>query len=230
MCGIYGEIVLTGGTPNEAIVREMGASIVHRGPDDNGLYTDGEAAIGLRRLSIIDVGGGHQPLFNEDQSIAVVCNGEIYNFRELRVRLTGRGHSFRTGSDTEVIVHLYEEYGDGFVSHLEGMFGFALWDGNRRRLILGRDRLGIKPVYYAKIKDRIAFCSESKALISRPDMTPELDPIALEQFLALGYVPQPHSLFSGRDTSPLFRMGHVPNTATGNSGSLFATMSPNPTG
>ncbi len=197
MCGIYGEIVLTGGKPDEAIVRAMGASIVHRGPDDDGLYTDGEAAIGLRRLSIIDVGGGRQPLFNEDKSIAVVCNGEIYNFRELRVGLTGRGHSFRTGSDAEVIVHLYEEYGDDFVDHLEGMFGFALWDGNRRRLILGRDRLGIKPVYYASIENRIAFCSESKALISRPDMTPVLDPIALEQFLTLGYVPQPYSLFSG---------------------------------
>ena len=102
MCGIYGEIVLTGDKPDEAIVRAMGASIVHRGPDDDGLYTDGEAAIGLRRLSIIDVGGGRQPLFNEDKSIAIVCNGEIYNFRELRVRLTGRGHSFLTGSDAWV--------------------------------------------------------------------------------------------------------------------------------
>ena len=206
MCGIYGELNLHGGTVDASLVRAMGAMIVHRGPDDDGLYTDREVAIGLRRLSIIDLEGGQQPLFNEDRSIAVVCNGEIYNFRELRERLKSLGHSFRTGSDAEVIVHCYEEYGDAFPAELEGMFGFALWDSQRRRLILGRDRLGIKPVYYTQSNRRIAFCSESKALVSRADLTPELDPAALEEFLTLGYVPQPHSLFTGIRKLP---PGHV---------------------
>jgi asparagine synthase (glutamine-hydrolysing) len=198
MCGIYGELVLTGGqAPDPAVARAMGAAIVHRGPDDDGLYHDEQAAFGLRRLSIIDLSGGHQPIANEDGSIVVVCNGEIYNFRELREELKVRGHRFRTGSDVEVLVHLYEEEGDAFVARLRGMFGFALWDRPRRRLLIGRDRLGIKPVYFAQLGSRLVFASETKALLTRPDYTPDLDRTALAEFLALGYVPAPGSLFAG---------------------------------
>lgn len=207
MCGIYGEVSLSAGrTPDRDVVARSGAALVHRGPDDNDLYVTNRVALGLRRLSIIDVGGGRQPLFNEDRTVAAVCNGEIYNFRELRAALTSAGHTFRTGSDAEVVVHLYEEYGDDFVTRLRGMFGFALWDERRQRLVLGRDRLGIKPVYYATTKGAVAFASESKALLSRPDIEVRLDAPALEDFLALGYVPNPHSLFAGIRKLP---PGHI---------------------
>lgn len=198
MCGIYGELVLSGGgQPSAAVVRSMGEAIVHRGPDDDGLYAKGPVAIGLRRLSIIDVAGGHQPIANEDGTIVVVCNGEIYNFQELRDRLRAKGHRFHAGSDAEVLVHLYEEHGLQFVDHLRGMYGFALWDGRRERLVLGRDRLGIKPVYYARLGSRLAFASEAKAIARRPDYVPSLDGGALRQFLMLGYVPSPYSMFAG---------------------------------
>ena len=142
MCGIYGELIQKGdGRPVESVVRAMGMAIVHRGPDDDGLHLDERVALGLRRLSIIDLASGHQPIANEDGSVIVVCNGEIYNFRELRRQLQSAGHRFRTGSDVEVLVHLYEQHGDDFVGHLRGMFGFALWDSRRQRLLLGRDRL-----------------------------------------------------------------------------------------
>ncbi len=198
MCGIYGEVLLSDrGRIDPRVVRSMGDAIIHRGPDDDGVHMTERVAIGLRRLSIIDVDGGHQPLFNEDRTVAVVCNGEIYNFRQLRAKLTASGHTFRTGSDAEVLVHLYEEYGDDFLAHVEGMFGFALWDEAGARLLLARDRIGIKPLYYTTQNDRVAFCSESKALVGRADVGAALDPEALEQFLALGYVPNPHSLFAG---------------------------------
>jgi len=198
MCGIYGEVLLSAHAGiDTAVIRSMGDAITHRGPDDDGVFQNDNVAIGLRRLSIIDVEGGHQPLFNEDKTIALVCNGEIYNFRELRATLTELGHTFHTGSDAEVLVHLYEEYGDNFIEHAEGMFGFALWDNVRKRLLLGRDRIGIKPLYYAIRNDRVAFCSESKALIGRPDVGTALDPEALQQFLALGYAPNPYSMFAG---------------------------------
>ena len=207
MCGIYGEVSLGAGrTPDRDVVARSGSALVHRGPDDNDLYVTGRVALGLRRLSIIDVSGGRQPLFNEDRTVAVVCNGEIYNFRELRAALASAGHTFRTGSDAEVLVHLYEEHGDNFVTHLRGMFGFALWDERRQRLVLGRDRLGIKPVYYATTNGAVAFASESKALLSRPDIDVRLDAPALEDFLALGYVPNPHSLFAGIRKLP---PGHI---------------------
>jgi len=207
MCGIYGEVSLHPGRhPDRAAVARSGATMVHRGPDDDDLHVTDRVALGLRRLSIIDVSGGRQPLFNEDRTVAVVCNGEIYNFRELRAELTSAGHRFRTGSDAEVLVHLYEEHGDDFVTRLRGMFGFALWDEPRKRLILGRDRLGIKPVYYARTGSSVAFASESKALVGRPDIDVRLDPRALEEYLALGYVPNPFSLFAGVSKLP---PGHV---------------------
>jgi asparagine synthase (glutamine-hydrolysing) len=198
MCGIYGELSLAdGASPDRATIAAMGQRIVHRGPDDDHLHLTNRAALGLRRLAIIDPAGGRQPLYNEDRSVVAVCNGEIYNFRELRAELTRRGHRFRTGSDAEVIPHLYEEFGQGFVARLEGMFGFALWDERSGLFMLGRDRLGIKPVYYARVDGRLAFASEVKALLARPDLTADLDPEALEQFLALGYVPNPYTLFRG---------------------------------
>src|SRR5215467_8822997 len=137
MCGIHGIYRLDGGPALREHLSLMGYVTVHRGPDDEGSYADGPCAIGMRRLSIIDLAGGHQPL----------ANGEIYNFRELRRDLEARGHRFKTGSDCETIIHLYAEHGDDFVRHLNGMFAFALWDARRRRLLIGRDRLGIKPVY-----------------------------------------------------------------------------------
>ncbi len=198
MCGIYGELVLSGGgQPSADLVRSMGEAIVHRGPDDDGMYSKGPIAMGLRRLSIIDVTGGHQPISNEDGTVVVVCNGEIYNFRELREQLRASGHQFRTGSDAEVLVHLYEEHGLEFVDHLRGMYGFGLWDSRRQRLVLGRDRLGIKPVYYATIGRSVVFASEAKAIVGRSDYSPSLDGEALGQFLMLGYVPSPYSMFAG---------------------------------
>ncbi len=212
MCGIYGEVMLRAGPPpGRDAVTAMGAAMVHRGPDDDDLHITPQVALGLRRLSIIDPAGGRQPLYNEDRSIAVVCNGEIYNFRELRSMLAAEGHRFRTGSDAEVLVHLYERDGDRFVDRLRGMFGFALWDGRRHRLLLGRDRLGIKPVYYAVLGDRLAWASETKALLARPDMTPRIDLPALENFLALGYVANPSSLFAGIRKLPPGHMAIVEN-------------------
>lgn len=207
MCGLTGFVARSGSVEGEtARLRAMADTLVHRGPDDEGLLLRGPFALGFRRLSIIDLAGGHQPIANADGSLVIVCNGEIYNFRELRASLKAAGHQFRTGSDAEVLVHLYEVHGDDFVTHLRGMFGFALWDGPRQRLILGRDRLGIKPVYYTSTGGSVAFASESKALLARPDVTARLDPAALEEFLALGYVPNPCSLFAGIRKLP---PGHV---------------------
>ena len=149
MCGIVGIARGPGEAPvSVPDVRRMADAIVHRGPDDEGFHADGNVVIGMRRLSIIDLAGGHQPISNEDGTVTVVCNGEIYNFRALRAELEARGHRFRTGSDVEVLVHLYEEHGDGFLDHISGMYGLALWDARRRRLVLARDRLGQKPLYY----------------------------------------------------------------------------------
>src|SRR5213593_3417418 len=147
MCGIYGIIQLDGSAAPADALRAMGRLTFHRGPDDDGVHCHGPLAFGMRRLSIIDVAGGHQPLTNEDGTLWLVANGEIYNYRQLRQELEARGHHFKTGSDCETILHLYEEHGDDLVRHLNGMFGFALWDARRQRLLVGRDRLGIKPLY-----------------------------------------------------------------------------------
>jgi len=156
----------------------------------------------MRRLSIIDLAGGHQPISNADGSLVVICNGEIYNFRELRSELQGRGCHFKTGSDTEVIVHLYAEYGDEFVHRLNGMYGFALWDARLRRLLIGRDRLGIKPIYVARSAKRLAFASEAKALLTLPGIDAQLNPTALRSYLNLGYCASPLSLFIGIEKLP----------------------------
>lgn len=198
MCGIHGLLAFTERhRPDPMLHARMGGVTRHRGPDDDGFLADGDVLIGMRRLAIIDVAGGHQPMLNEDESVAVVCNGEIYNFRALRARLERRGHRFRTKSDTEVIVHAYEEYGDDFVRELDGMFGFALWDRRRRRLLLGRDRIGIKPLYYLHDGGRLAFASEAKALLELPGMRAELDHDRLRGYLTLGYAAAPGTLLAG---------------------------------
>ncbi len=147
MCGIYGILHLDGSPVSTAALRPMGELTIHRGPDDEGMHADGPLAFGMRRLAIIDVTGGHQPLSNEARTLWLVANGEIYNYRELREELQARGHRFSTQSDCETILHLYAEHGDRLVEHLNGMYAFALWDAPRRRLLVGRDRLGVKPLY-----------------------------------------------------------------------------------
>ncbi len=175
----------------------MSDAIAHRGPDAEGFFTE-DLGIGLahRRLSIIDLGGGDQPMGNEDNSLQVVFNGEIYNYQELRKQLEGQGHRFRTNSDTETLVHLYEEYGRDLVNHLRGMFAFALWDRAARTLLLARDHLGQKPLYYALDRDRLLFGSEIKAILAYGEVSRDIDPQALEDYLAFGFIPGRKSIFS----------------------------------
>ena len=202
MCGIYGILQLDGAPADASLLSAMAGVTVHRGPDDEGAHVDGPCAIGMRRLSIIDVGGGHQPISSADDSLWVVCNGEIYNFRELRQELENRGRIFKTRSDSETLIHLYEEYGDAFVDRLNGMYAFALWDARRRRLILGRDRLGIKPIYFWHDARRLAFASEAKALVTLPWISAQLDTDVLRGYVRLGYVAAPHSIFRGIEKVP----------------------------
>ena len=178
-------------------VRAMCDAITHRGPDDWGSFVAPGVGLGMRRLSIIDVGGGHQPIGNEDGTIQVVFNGEIYNHRSLRAALEARGHRFATRSDTETIVHGYEEYGDEVVQHLRGMFTFAIWDAPRGRLLIARDRLGIKPLSYWPTADGIAFCSELRSLLALDRFSPSVSDEAVAQYLAFGYVPEPRTIFAG---------------------------------
>ena len=168
MCGIAGVMKFGQDVRVESsVIRQMCAAMVHRGPDDEGVYTDGRVGIGMRRLSIIDVAGGHQPISNEIGTVWVVFNGEIYNHSDLRQQLEPRGHHYRTNSDTETIVHLYEEYGRDCVQHLRGMFAFAIWDARGRKLLLARDRIGKKPLYYADVNGCLLFGSELKSLLEQ---------------------------------------------------------------
>jgi asparagine synthase (glutamine-hydrolysing) len=191
MCGICG---ITG-FRDDALLERMTMSLAHRGPDSAGYYRSDHASLGHRRLSIIDVAGGQQPLANEDESVQLICNGEIYNYRELRAELLQRGHRFRTKSDCETILHLYEERGPACLERLIGMFALAIWDARQRLLFIARDRLGIKPLYYAQFGDRFLFASESKAILRYEDFTPTLEPDAIHQYLALRYVPGPGGMF-----------------------------------
>lgn len=175
----------------------MAGAIVHRGPDDEGFHRDEDVILGMRRLSIIDLSGGHQPISNEDGTLWVVCNGEIYNFRELRSDLQRRGHAFKTGSDVEVILHLYEEYGDRFLDHITGMYGIALWDSRRKRLLLVRDRFGQKPLYYRVEQGVLTFGSEIKSLLEVSGTKPRADREAVRDHLALGYAVAPNTIFEG---------------------------------
>ena len=197
MCGICG--FTRGGFDQEtttALLGRMCALLRHRGPDEEGAHVDETVALGVRRLRVIDPAGGHQPMSDERGRIHLVYNGEIYNHLELRRDLEARGHRFRTRCDTEVIAHAYEEFGPDFPERLRGMFAIALWDAERRLLLLVRDRLGIKPLYYAPCPDGgIAFASELKALVEHPAVGRQLDPQALNQYLTFEYVPAPRSIF-----------------------------------
>jgi asparagine synthase (glutamine-hydrolysing) len=195
MCGIAGMIGCPGETITPEQIRRMTNTIVHRGPDDEGIHVRGNVGLGMRRLSIIDLSGGRQPIYNEDRTVAVVFNGEIYNFHELRQELESRGHEFRTHSDTEVIVHLYEEMGADCVTKLRGMFAIALYDAKRDSLLLARDRLGKKPLFYAQRAGRLFFGSEIKALLAAAPELAEVDPEGVVQFFYYGYIPDPQSAF-----------------------------------
>jgi len=199
MCGICGIVKPRRGEPvSEELLAALCRTITHRGPDDQGLFVEGNVGFGTRRLSIIDLVTGHQPLSNEDGSVWVAYNGEIYNFADLREELIGRGHAFRTKSDTETIAHGYEEWGDACLERFRGMFVFAVWDRAKGRVLIGRDRLGIKPLYYTLLEDRtLVFGSELKAVIAHPKVQRRLNAAALDLYLTLEYIPAPHSIFEG---------------------------------
>lgn len=194
MCGIAG-VVSSGGPIEPGLVQRMCAALEHRGPDSRGFFEEEGVALGVARLAVIDLEGGDQPIFNEDRSILVVCNGEIYNYRELRGDLMRRGHRLRTDSDAEVIVHLYEELGPDCVHSLRGMYAFAIWDRPARRLLLARDRVGKKPLFYAIGRGRLAFASEPRAILADGDIPREIDPQAIDLFLHYQAVPSPRSAF-----------------------------------
>jgi asparagine synthase (glutamine-hydrolysing) len=196
MCGICGVVSFDGTGVDPGVVESMNETLVHRGPDSGGMFIEGRVALAARRLAIIDLPGGDQPIANEDGSITVVQNGEIYNYRELRAELERRGgHRFSTHSDTEVLVHLYEEEGLDFVRRLRGMFAIALWDNRERQLVVARDRFGIKPLYYRLENNFLTFASELKALIRSPGFSRDVDLDALDAFLAFGFVPAPLTIF-----------------------------------
>ena len=195
MCGICGKFSFDRERKvSPSLLKSMADMIQHRGPDDEGFYVSGQVGLGFRRLSIIDLQTGHQPLSNEDGSVWIVFNGEIYNYQELRTFLQVEGHVFKTQTDTEVIVHLYEEFGERCVEKLRGMFAFAIWDGRNNTLFLARDRVGIKPLYY-RLSDRsLIFASEIKALLADPEVEPELAPAMIDRFLTFYYVPGEETL------------------------------------
>lgn len=194
MCGIAGKIDFDGPV-DVRLLERMCRVMEHRGPDSRGIHVDGGVGLGMQRLAIIDVAGGEQPIFNEDRSVAVVMNGEIYNFPELRERLEAAGHRFASQSDTEVLVHLYEEHGTRLVEHLRGMFAFAIWDVRRRRLFLARDRVGKKPLFWTRRGSQVWFASEVRALLEDPAISREVDHTAISAYLELQYVPHPLSAF-----------------------------------
>jgi len=196
MCGICG-IVLDQEAKEADLksLQSMREALFHRGPDDDGSYLKGNVGLAMQRLSIIDLEGGHQPIHNEDQTVWVVFNGEIYNFQELQKELIGKGHRFYTRSDTEVIVHLYEELAGECVTRLRGMFAFALWDTRRKTLLLARDRLGIKPLYYYHRNGTFLFASEIKALIQHPAVERQVSMRGLDCYFTYGYIPAPETIF-----------------------------------
>lgn len=199
MCGIYGFVGGELGHPERIneLLDAMDGTIVHRGPDDSGRYRDGSCAMGMRRLSIIDLAGGKQPIANEDGRLVVVFNGEIYNHQPLREELLQKGHRFTTTSDTEVLVHLFEERGEALVDPLLGMFAFALWDKERQELLLVRDRLGIKPLYFAPVGDGLVFGSELKSLLCHPAIGRDVSPAALSHYLSFGHTPPDQAILAG---------------------------------
>jgi asparagine synthase (glutamine-hydrolysing) len=204
MCGIVGIVDFCGGREiDRSVVSRMNETQHHRGPDAGGLHFEPGVGLGHRRLSIIDLSTGQQPLFNEDGSVVVIFNGEIYNYQTLIPELSRLGHVFRTRSDTEVIVHAWEAWGEQCVTRLRGMFAFALWDRNRHTLFLARDRLGVKPLFYATLPGgTLIFGSELKSLVAHPDFRRELDPLAIEEYFAFGYIPEPRTVYAGARKLP----------------------------
>lgn len=202
MCGIVGFT----GIANERLLHDMADLIQHRGPDADGYYVNQHVNLASRRLRVIDLAGGDQPISNEDGSIWIVYNGEIYNHPELRQQLEAKGHVYKTNSDTETLIHLYEEYGDTFPAHLNGIFAFAIWDMNLQKLIIGRDQFGIKPLHYTVLGEQLVFGSEVKSILCHPQVERQINPQALHLFLNLRYIPDTQTLFKGIDRLPA---GHV---------------------
>src|SRR5437868_1331358 len=203
MCGICGIFYPD---PRRHVEREtleeMNGQIVHRGPDDDGFFVEGNVGLAMRRLSIIDTATGHQPISNEEDNIWIVYNGEIYNHEQLRSDMQARGHRYRTRSDTESIIHLYEEYGPDCLKHLRGMFAFVIWDRRKRKLFVARDRLGIKPLYYRCDGNAFLFGSEIKTILAYPGIEPEFNRNTLAEYLAFGYVAGDHTMYAGIEMLP----------------------------
>src|SRR2546430_1127892 len=198
MCGICGQFNFASTAPvDPEIIRRMADSIAHRGPDDEGYFVSGPLGFGFRRLSIIDLAGGHQPMSDAEETVWVILNGEIYNYRELRAELQKKGHQFQTSSDTEVIVHGYKEWGTDVFNHLNGMFGLGIWDLEKKRLVIARDAMGIKLIYYRIMDGRFIFGSEIRALLASEESQPSIDPIALNLFLRFRYTPSPLTILQG---------------------------------
>src|SRR5437868_2848085 len=198
MCGICGQFNFARTEPVEPeTIRRMTGTIVHRGPDDEGYFISGPIGLGFRRLSIIDLAGGHQPMSDAEETVWVIFNGEIYNFKELRAELEQRGHHFRTRSDTEVIVHGYIEWGTEVLNHLNGMFGVAIWDVKKNRLVVARDAMGIKLIYYRIANGQLTFGSEIRPILAADNSKPDVDPVALNLFLRFRYTPSPLTIFQG---------------------------------
>ena len=204
MCGITGWINLENNRSqnSEAVLHAMCERMKHRGPDSEGLWTDETVALGMRRLSIIDLATGEQPVYSEDRSIVVVMNGELYNFREVRSDLEKHGHKFETQTDTEILPHLYEEYGDAMLEHINGMFAFALWDKRRQKLLIARDKFGEKPLYYGVFDGKLIFASEPKVLLANPSVKTEINLDSLRSYLSFDYVPAPNSIYKGISKLP----------------------------
>lgn len=213
MCGIAGWINLQNkNSPNsEAVLHSMCDRMIHRGPDSEGLWFDKTVALGMRRLSIIDLHTGEQPVYSEDKSVVAVMNGELYNFREVRSDLEKRGHKFETKTDTEILPHLYEEYGEAMLEHINGMFAFALWDKRRKKLLIARDKLGEKPLYYGVFDGKLIFASEPKVLLAHPGVKPEINLDALRQYLSFDYVPAPASIYKNISKLPAAHLLIVEN-------------------
>ena len=198
MCGICGQFNFQRGEPvDRETIGRMADSIAHRGPDDEGYFVDGAIGLGFRRLSIIDLAGGHQPMSDSAETVWVILNGEIYNFKELRAELAKSGHHFRTNSDTEVVVHGYKEWGTDVFNHLNGMFGVAIWDVTKKRLVVARDAMGIKLIYYRIVGGVLTFGSEVRTIVAADETSPEVDPVALNLFLRFRYTPSPLTIFRG---------------------------------
>lgn len=214
MCGITGWVNLKQSDSKdhtESVLHSMCERIVHRGPNSEGIWIDDTVALGMRRLSIIDLHTGDQPVYSEDRSIVVMMNGELYNYREVRADLEKRGHKFVTQTDTEIVPHLYQEYGDDFVDHINGMFAITLWDTRRKRLVIARDRFGEKPLYYGVFDNKLIYASEPKALLAHPAVKPELNLDALRQYLSFDYVPAPDSIYKGISKLPAAHIMTVEN-------------------